>query len=79
MNKHFEDAWYYARRAGKHLTRGVREELSPVERRLRTATGREKEEQTTSRREKWRTELKQTEDEVAERARRTVRKARRRV
>lgn len=79
MNKHFEDAWYYARRAGKHLTRGLREELTPVERRLRKATGREKEEKAMSRREKWRTELKKTEDEAADRARKAVRKARRRV
>ena len=77
MNKHFEDAWYYARRAGKHLTRGLREELTPVERRLREATGREKE--VTTRREKWRTGLKTTEDEAVDRARRAVRKARRRV
>ncbi|WP_135824489.1 DUF7553 family protein [Halorussus ruber] len=77
MNKHFEDAWYYARRAGKHLTRGLREELTPVERRLRTATGREKE--VTTRREKWLAELKATEDEAVDRARRAVRKARRRV
>jgi hypothetical protein len=77
MNKHFEDAWYYARRAGKHLTRGVREELAPVERRLRETTGREK--SATTRREKWLTELKRTEDEAADRARRAVRKVRRRV
>ncbi|WP_137285260.1 DUF7553 family protein [Halorussus salinisoli] len=77
MNKHFEDAWYYVRRAGKHLARGVREELDPVERRLRKATGREREE--TNRAERWREELKKTEDEAAERARRAVRKARRRV
>jgi hypothetical protein len=77
MNKHFKDAWYYARRAGKHLTRGLREELTPVERRLRKATGREKE--VTTRREKWRTELKSTEDEAVDRARRAVQKARRRV
>jgi hypothetical protein len=77
MNKHFEDAWYYARRAGEHLTRGLREELTPVERRLREATGRE--EEVATRREKWRTELKATEDEAVDRARRAVRKARRRV
>ncbi|MFC4448131.1 DUF7553 family protein [Halorussus aquaticus] len=77
MNKHFEDAWYYARRTGKHLARGVREELDPVERRLREATGREREELT--RLERWRRELRTTETETADKARHVVRKARRRV
>jgi hypothetical protein len=77
MNKHFEDAWYYGKRAGKHLTRGLREELAPVERRVRKATGREAE--PTTRAERWRAELKAAEDEAADRARRAVRKARRRV
>jgi hypothetical protein len=78
MNKHFEDAWYYAKRAGKHLTRGLRDELEPVERRLRKRMGWEQAE-PTSRAERWRAELKATEDEAADRARRAVRKARRRV
>ncbi|MFC7079781.1 DUF7553 family protein [Halorussus caseinilyticus] len=77
MNKHFEDAWYYARRAGKHLGRGVREELEPAERRVRKATGREREE--LNRAQRWRAELKRTEDEAADRARRAVRKVRRRA
>lgn len=29
MNKHFEDAWYYLRRAGGHLRIGLEEELEP--------------------------------------------------
>jgi hypothetical protein len=77
MNNHFEDAWYYGKRAGKHLSRGLREELAPVERRVRETLGWEREE--LSRRERLRKELKATEDEAAERARRVVRRARRRV
>ncbi|WP_135852783.1 DUF7553 family protein [Halorussus salinus] len=77
MNKHFEDAWYYGKRAGKHLTRGVREELAPVERRVRKATGRD--EEPTTRVQRWQAELKSTEDEAAARARRAMRKARERV
>ncbi|WP_128476034.1 DUF7553 family protein [Halorussus pelagicus] len=77
MNNHFEDAWYYAKRASNHLARGIREELTPVERRLRKATGREQ--TPTTRVERWRAELKATEDEAADRARRAVRKARERV
>ncbi|RDI72653.1 DUF7553 family protein [Halopelagius longus] len=43
MNKHFEDAWYYLRRAGEHLSVGIREEAEPVERRVRKMLGREEE------------------------------------
>jgi hypothetical protein len=77
MNNHFEDAWYYGKRAGKHLTRGLRQELEPVERRVREATGYEKEE--PSRTERLRAELKEREYEVERRARRAVRRARKRV
>ncbi|PSQ39186.1 hypothetical protein BRD13_03950 [Halobacteriales archaeon SW_5_70_135] len=31
MNKHFEDARYYLKRAGEHAKLGLREELEPVE------------------------------------------------
>ena len=78
MNRHFEDAWYYARRAGKHLSRGVREELEPVEERVRSATGREKEAERT-RAQQWRARLKAREYEVERRARRAMRQARDRV
>jgi hypothetical protein len=77
MNKHFKDAWYYGKRAGKHLSRGLREELEPVEHRVRKAMGREKEDQ--SRKERLRAELKEREYEVERRARRAARKVRRRV
>ena len=43
MNKHFEDARYYLKRAGKTATRGVKEELEPVEARFRELTGTEEE------------------------------------
>ena len=77
MNKHFEDAWYYGKRASKHLSRGLREELEPVEYRVRKAVGREKED--LSRKERLRAELKEREYEVERRARRAARKVRRRV
>ena len=47
MNKHFEDARYYMKRAGEHAAEGVREELQPVEERFREMTGREKEPEPT--------------------------------
>ncbi|MFC4552669.1 MULTISPECIES: DUF7553 family protein [Halorussus] len=77
MNKHFEDTTYYARRAGRHLYRGLREELAPVEYRIRRATGYEKE--TPTRTEKWRAELREAEWEAQRRARRAMRRARERV
>ena len=77
MNKNFEDAWYYERRAAEHLYRGIREELEPVERRLREATGREKEEMTRT--EKWRAEIVDAETRAGRRARDAVRRARSRV
>ena len=45
MNRHFEDAWYYLRRAGSHLAVGLREESEPVERRVRELLGREPEDE----------------------------------
>lgn len=41
MNKHFEDARYYVARAGEHAAEGIKEELEPIERRVRELTGRE--------------------------------------
>ncbi|UWG48552.1 Uncharacterized protein HSRCO_2284 [Halanaeroarchaeum sp. HSR-CO] len=43
MNKHFEDSRYYLGRAVETAARGVREELDPVEERVRAMIGREKE------------------------------------
>jgi len=43
MNKHFEDAAYYLKRAGETAKKGVSEELEPIEERLREVTGQEKE------------------------------------
>ncbi|MBX0324505.1 hypothetical protein EGH21_15860 [Halomicroarcula sp. F13] len=43
MNKHFEDARYYLKRAGETASKGVKEELEPVEQRFRELTGKESE------------------------------------
>jgi hypothetical protein len=43
MNKHFEDARYYLKRAGETASKGLKEELEPVEARFRELTGREEE------------------------------------
>jgi len=41
MNKHFSDTRYYLTQAASHLKRGLREELSPVIRRIQRRLGRE--------------------------------------
>ena len=43
MNRHFEDARYYLKRAGKTATKGVKTELEPVRERFDELTGREEE------------------------------------
>ena len=43
MNKHFEDARYYVKRAGETAAKGVREELAPIEARLEVLMGSEEE------------------------------------
>lgn len=43
MNRHFEDARYYLKRAGETAGRGLKAELEPVEARFRELTGTEKE------------------------------------
>ena len=41
MNRHFSDARYYLGRAASHLTIGLREEFSPLTRRIRARFGEE--------------------------------------
>jgi uncharacterized protein (DUF342 family) len=43
VNKHFEDARYYLKRAGETAKAGVAEEVSAIEERFRELTGREEE------------------------------------
>lgn len=43
MNKHFEDARYYMKRAGETAKAGVAEELEPVRERFQNLTGQDEE------------------------------------
>lgn len=43
MNKHFEDARYYMKRAGETAKAGVAEELEPVRERFQNLTGGDEE------------------------------------
>lgn len=78
MNKHFEDAWYYMRRAGTHLGAGLREELTPVERRVRAWTGRDVEPEP-SRSERVKENVREVEQKAQRRAKGAVRDARERI
>ncbi|WP_227373625.1 DUF7553 family protein [Haladaptatus halobius] len=78
MNKHFEDGWYYLRRAAGHFGRGIRIELEPAERRVREWTG-EKYEPKPSRREKVRSNLREAEQTAKRRSRDAMRDVRKRI
>lgn len=47
MNRQFRDARYYLTRGGEHLVAGVREELAPVETKVREYVGEEEVEPET--------------------------------
>jgi hypothetical protein len=78
MNKHFEDAAYYLKRAGEHAKAGLTEELAPLERRIREFTGRE-EEPTPSRLEKVQAELADIERRAEGETKKAVADARKRL
>ncbi len=75
MNRHFTDARYYARRTVEHVAKGIAEELSPVESRVRELTGRE-EEPVPTRLEAVRAELGRIEERAEGEAREAIGEAR---
>ena len=80
MSKHFEDARYYLGRAAEHAKAGVKEELEPVEARVKELVGREDEaEPEPSRLDKLQADLKQLEERAEGEAREAVASARKRV
>ena len=73
MNKHFEDAWYYLRRAFDHLRIGLEEELAPLEAAMRERFGWEDEDDEQTRLDRFRSEIRKVEE------REPVRTARERI
>lgn len=71
MNRYFADTLYYLKRAVKTAKRGVTEEVEPVERKVRSMTGREQEKEPT-RREKVVARADRVREQVARRAQRAV-------
>jgi hypothetical protein len=79
MSKHFEDARYYLGRAAKHAKAGVKEELEPVEKRVKALVGAEEEEPEPSRLDRIQADLKQLEERAEGEAREAIASARARM
>ncbi|TKX61140.1 hypothetical protein EXE48_08825 [Halorubrum sp. ASP1] len=80
MSKHFEDARYYLGRAADHAKAGVKEELAPVEERVKELVGQgDDEEPEPSRLDKLQADLKELEERAEGEAREAVASARKRV
>ncbi|WP_144796677.1 DUF7553 family protein [Halorubrum depositum] len=78
MSKHFEDARYYLGRAAEHAKAGVKEEIEPVEARVKELVGTE-EEPEPSRLDRLQDDLKKLEERAEGEVREAVASARARV
>ena len=78
MNRHFEDARYYLKRAGETAAKGVSEELGPVNERFRELTGRE-EEPEPSRLDEVKADLKEIQAKAEGDAREAITDAREKI
>ena len=78
MSKHFEDARYYHGRAAEHAKEGIKEELEPVQSRVRGIIGDE-EEVEQSRLDEILADLKELEAKAEGEAREAVGSARKKV
>lgn len=80
MSKHFEDARYYLGRAAEHAKAGVKEELEPLEDRVKELVGADEgEEPEPSRLDTLQADLKRLEERAEGEAREAVASARERV
>ena len=81
MSKHFEDARYYLGRAAEHAKAGVKEELEPIEARVKDLVGIEDEAEAPepSRLDRLQADLKELGERAEGEAREAVASARERV
>ena len=79
MSKHFEDARYYLGRAAEHAKAGVKEELAPLEGRVKDLIGSEEPEPEPSRLDKLQADLKELEERAEGEAREAIASARKRL
>ena len=78
VNKHFEDAQYYLKRAGETAKAGVSEEVGRVEARVRELTGREAEPEP-GRLDELKADLKELQGRAEGEAREAIAEARERL
>jgi len=71
MNRYFKDTLYYLKRAGKTARKGVSEEVKPVEQKVRSLAGREKEPEP-SRLDRVREQVTEVRETVERKGRRVV-------
>lgn len=79
MSKHFEDARYYLGRAADHAKAGIKEELEPLEDRVRGLIGEEDEGPEPSRLDKLQADLKELEGRAEGEAREAITSAREKI
>ncbi len=79
MNKHFEDAKYYMKRAGKTAKEGVSEELEPLRERVNTLIDREEAEPEPGRFDQVREELNELQQKAEGETREAIANARERI
>ena len=79
MNKHFEDAKYYLKRAGETAKAGVSEELSPVRERVDDLIDREEEEPEPGRFDEVREEFKTLQEKAEGETHEAIADARERI
>jgi hypothetical protein len=76
MNKHFEDARYYLKRAGSTAKAGVAEELEPVREKAQNLMDREEEEPEAGRFDEVKQELKELQEKAEGETREAIQDAR---
>lgn len=78
VNKHFEDARYYMKRAGETAKAGVSEEVGKVEERFRELTGRD-EDPEPGRLDEIKADLQELQERAEGEAREAIEEARERI
>ena len=79
MNKHFEDAKYYLKRAGETAKAGVSEEIEPIRERVNDLIDREEEEPEPGRFDEVRADLKELQEKAEGETREAIEDARERI
>ncbi|SDF53734.1 DUF7553 family protein [Halorientalis regularis] len=79
MNKHFEDAQYYLKRAGETAKKGIVEELEPIQDRIDTVMGGDETEPEPNRLKEIRADLKELQGRAEGEAKEAIADAREKI